>query len=143
MEFLEDSSSSVMTIFDHDVDILQQMHPSKVRPTLLAGQVVETGNGRLHAPTILLEARIVQGAGNKPISQWAPVQTGIMNDKQLRKVPRRVTGTWWRALVWTVMTPNVGYPTGAGNMYVTSHKPELGGLPEYDNVKAEPLVDSA
>lgn len=143
MEFLEDSSSSVMTIYDHDVDILQQLHPSKVRPTLLTGQVVETGNGRLHVPSVLLEARIVQGAENKPVSKWAPVQTGIMNGKQLRKAPCRVTGTWWRALVWTVMTPNVASPVGTGNMYVTSYKPSLSELPEYNNAKAEPLVDSS
>ena len=41
------------------------------------------------------------------------------------------------------MTPNVASPVGTGNMYVTSYKPSLSELPEYNNAKAEPLVDSS
>ncbi|KAJ5152032.1 hypothetical protein N7492_010327 [Penicillium capsulatum] len=141
MEFLEDSGSSAMTLFYDDVEILQELYPQKSRLPALGGYAASTGNGPIHVPSALVQARVVAGKENAPLTRWATITTGMMTAGVASKTPCRVSGVWWRSMLYSGYAPHGDPREGRGNLYVATKRSLLSSaMPAGDHVDVEPPV---
>lgn len=135
--FYEDTGSSMPTLFQSDIDALNALSPqmAPIRPN---GPIVSKGiGGRAFTQGYGLDFRVV-GTHGEPYTDWYRLKTSVHPDTDKQKFGVRLSGEWWRNVLFSASAPNGKY-----NLYVANSKMLLANnIPEVNlsKVRPEPMA---
>jgi hypothetical protein len=134
--FLDDTGSDVVTIFDDDLDEILNLTPSGTQVPTIGVFALHTAGGKsnIHR-NIVLQARVL-GPSEQPITNFYPVRVVVWPSSYRVDVPVRLSGNWWRHVLYVASAP-----ANNGRLYASTMKQDLGkALPDVDFQQAkEPL----
>ncbi|KAJ5987228.1 hypothetical protein N7451_011593 [Penicillium sp. IBT 35674x] len=133
LQFYDDTGSCVPTLFQSDVKSLRALSPNMapVRPT---GPIVSSGiGGNAITQGYSLDYRVI-GRNDIALTPWYRLQTSVHPDSDKKMFGYRLSGSWWRNLLFCANAPDDSY-----NLYVATNKGLLANnLPEVDLSKVRP-----
>ncbi|KAJ5591559.1 uncharacterized protein N7459_001928 [Penicillium hispanicum] len=152
--FQDDTGSSVMTIYQEDLDLLKNLHfihtKTKLDPPLCGMVTVYGYDGQdLTEKNILIEVNLMDTSGQE-MSTWDRVECIVRRGSVVTEKIPRLNGPWLRYKLYTGTAPWDGTPRTPGvapvenSLYVYSAKSGLQSMPTIvdllHNAKPPPLL---
>lgn len=131
--FLDDTGSDVVTIFDDDLNEILNLAPSGTQVPTIGVFALHTAGGKSNVHrNIVLQARVL-GPAEQPITNFYPVRVAVWSSSYKVDVPVRLSGNWWRHVLYVASAP-----TNKGRLYASTMKHDLCKmLPDVDFQRAQ------
>ncbi|KAJ5691996.1 hypothetical protein N7462_001419 [Penicillium macrosclerotiorum] len=124
LDFLDDTGSDALTIFDDDLLNVCQMSdaPWFTWAPSLGNVKVRGVGGAITARAVLLAAAVL-GTDGQMLTRWVSIKCLVRDNEDRRNLPQRLSGCWWRYLLY-----NGTAPDNNGDLHIASDKDEFSSL---------------
>lgn len=131
--FLDDTGSETVTIFDDDLDEIMNLAPQGIHVPVIGEYNMITAEGKsVTHRNIVLQARVI-GPGEYAMTNWYSVRVAIWPASHKVDVPVRLSGNWWRHVLYVANAPD-----NRGHLYASTTKQDLCKmLPDVDFQQAQ------
>ncbi|KAJ5966343.1 hypothetical protein N7481_013057 [Penicillium waksmanii] len=123
--FLDDTGASHTHIFQEDLDLLHIQDPGHQAPGL-GWSVLNTSNGDMRAPGVLLEAALFTDQ-NVQLIPWTRVNVMLYKGNQSHPQDYRLSGIWWRHMIGVA-----SFPDNTGRLHLGTERRDFDNLPDFD-----------
>ncbi|KAJ5147404.1 hypothetical protein N7526_000756 [Penicillium atrosanguineum] len=131
--FFDDTGSEAVTIFDDDLNEIMNLAPQGIRvPVIGEYNMITVGGKSVTHRNIVLQARVI-GPGEHAMTNWYSVRVAVWPTSQKVDVPVRLSGGWWRHVLYVANAPD-----NRGHLYASTTKQDLCKmLPDVDFQQAQ------
>lgn len=138
MKFLDDTGASHPSIWESDLAVIKEVDGTDIGFRPMGVIKCATGNGEVEERTAMLEMRMAGSNGG--FTRWVRVLCTV--NKSRRRCPVRLSGSWWRHMLYTAHIPDNG-----GDLLVSTTRDEfIPMITEHDHNLAKgpwlPKVDA-
>lgn len=123
--FLDDTGATHMHIFQGDLDLLHTMEPNHQAPGL-GWVILNTSNGNMKAPSVLLEAALFSSTDVQLIP-WTTINAVLYRGSQSSPTDFRLSGIWWRHMIGIASLPD-----DTGRLHLATERKDFDNLPDFD-----------
>jgi hypothetical protein len=130
-EFFDDTGSDTATIFEDDLEEIMKLAPEGAEVPTIGEYSMNTVKGDLIHRNVVMQIRVLS-PGDNPITRWYPVRVTVYPQSHKADMPVRLSGNWWRHVLYTATAPD-----NKGLLYASTMKQDLcKALPDVDHNQA-------
>lgn len=104
-DFFDDTGSDTATIFEDDLEEIMSLVPEGINVPFIGDYQSQSIGGIVTNRNVVMQIRILS-PGDNPITRWYPVRVTVYPTRHKEVLPHRLSGDWWRYVLYTANAPD-------------------------------------